>query len=140
MSGDPALGLAIQGGKLARKDVITNYPLYGTSGCDMSASQTSNYVNVQNFDNVGVIITWAGATSPVGIVTFEVSNDYDPVLRVAGTWIALDFGSSISVSGASGDHEISMTNLPFTWMRSKYTRTSGSGTAYFYLSTKQAGG
>lgn len=125
---------------MARKDQVTNFQSFGASGCDMSASQTSTISNVQFMDNIGLLLSWSGASSPVGVFTVEVSNDYNPQTNTSGTWIALDFGSTISVSGASGSHEISINQLPFSWMRQKYARASGSGTLNVFLSSKQVGG
>ena len=125
---------------MARKDTVQNFLSFGASGCDMSASQTSTISSVQFMDNIGILLSWSGASAPVGVFTVEVSNDYNPVVTNAGTWMSLDFGSSIAISGSSGSHEISINQLPYSWIREKYTRTSGSGTLNVFLSAKQGGG
>jgi len=125
---------------MARKDTLVNYQMFGTSGCDMSATTTSSVTNVNLMDNLGIILNWTGASSPVGVVTFEVSNDYNANTGNAGTWQALNFGSTISISGSSGTHDVSINQLPYSNIRAKYTRTSGSGTLNCYLTVKQIGG
>lgn len=126
---------------MARKDTIQNFLPFGSSGCDMSSSQTSTYSNVLGMDNIGLLLSWSGASSPVGSFSVEVSNDYNNSNAInSGTWIALDFGSTISISGSSGSHEININQLPYSWIRTKYTRTSGSGTLNVFLSAKQMGG
>lgn len=96
------------------------------------ASTTSSTTTVGYLDNVGVLLSWTG-TSPVGAITFDVSNDNS-------NWVSLDFGSVIAISGNTGSHVISINQLPFIYIRAKYTKTSGTGTLTASLNAKQVGG
>jgi hypothetical protein len=118
---------------LAAKNVHTWKPLDAVS---MSTDQTSEITDIKNLDNVGYIISWAGA-SPVGTVTVEVSNDKEDEPTI---WHELDFGASIEITGNSGSHDININQLPFSKIRIKYNRTSGSGTLTAAMTMKQVGG
>lgn len=119
---------------MGRKNVVTNYAMFGTAGANMATAgtQTSNVTEVLNMDNVAIIANWTG-TSPVGVLTVQVSNDQI-------VWSDLDFGSSIAVSGNSGSHDLVMNQLPHTYLRAAYVKTSGVGTLYCSLTLKQVGG
>lgn len=118
---------------MGRKDVLAAWPMFGSSGADMSGSRTSNITTVQYMDNVGIVVNWTG-TSPVGTFTVEVSNDN---FLTSST---LDFGSTITISGNSGSHLIDINQLPYGYIRAKYNFTSGTGTLTAVLSSKQLGG
>lgn len=118
---------------MARKNVLKNWSMFGTTGADMSQSSvTSSTTEINYQDNAGIIVTWAG-TSPVGQFFVDVSNDNT-------NWVTLDFGSAVSISGDSGSHAIDMTQLPFSYIRSRYVKTSGTGTLNANLTIKEIGG
>lgn len=102
---------------------------------DISANRTSAATQVEFVDNLGLLVNWSG-TSPVGQLIVETSNDWDDK-RATGTWTALDFGSTISISGNSGSHTIYINQVPFPWIRVRYARTSGIGSLTVILSTKE---
>lgn len=107
--------------------------MFGTAGCNLAtASTTSTVTEVQNMDNIGIVMNWTG-TSPVGVVTIQVSNDQL-------TWASLDFGSAIAVSGDTGNNVIDIAQLPYSYLRAVYTKTSGTGTLFSSLTCKQIGG
>jgi hypothetical protein len=107
--------------------------MFGSSGADMSqASVTSNVTRTEYLDNVGIILSWTG-TSPVGTLAIQASTDNT-------TWVALDFGSTISISGNTGTHILNINQVPFSYLRAVYTKTSGTGTLTALLSSKQVGG
>lgn len=99
----------------------------------MATSQTSAATNVQNLDSASIFVEWSGASSPVGTVTVQARNG------AAGTWYTLDFGASIDVSGASGNHQLVFNEMPFTDIRLVYTRSSGSGPLTATISAKTVG-
>lgn len=102
---------------------------------DMSADITSDSTDVTNTDNIGIIVSWTG-TSPVGELFVQVSNDNG----TPTTWVNLDFGAAINISGNSGSHDISINQLPYSKLRLFYNRTSGSGSLVARLTQKQVGG
>jgi hypothetical protein len=112
------------------KNVVSNYAMFGASGADMSvASTTSNITTVTNLDNLGLVCSWSG-TSPVGAIAIQASND-------SSTWVALDFGSTIAISGNTGSHLINIKNIPYCYVRAVYTKTSGIGTLGLSITAKQ---
>jgi hypothetical protein len=117
---------------MARKDVLANWPMFGVSGADMSANATSQITTIQFMDNIGILINWSGS-SPVGTLFIEISNDNK-------TFTALEFGSSISISGNSGTHTVTINQAPFGYLRARYALTSGTGNLTAILSSKQIGG
>lgn len=118
---------------MGRKNTLINYLMFGSAGCDMSVSSTtSSSTSVQNTDNIGIILSWTG-TSPVGTVTISGSNDNS-------TFVDLDFGSTISISGNTGSDLLNINQFPCAYIRIKYTKGSGTGTLTASMTTKQIGG
>lgn len=103
----------------------------------MAASITSNPTILKRLTVGSYSYSWAG-TSPVGAISIELSNDYelntDGTVKNAGTWNIAYFtlnGSSVVASapltGNTGVGLIEWTTGAFA-IRTKYTRTSGTGT------------
>ncbi len=86
-------------------------------------------------------ISWSG-TSPVGVITVEVSNTYaqnaDGTQKTAGNWTALVLSSPTPVSGNTGTGFIDIDQLGSYAIRLKYTHTSGIGTLQATFSAKVA--
>lgn len=118
---------------MSRKNVVHAFPLINAG--DMSSSITSSAMNTKYQDNVGLNIVWSG-TSPVGAITVEVRNAYS---GVSGGWTALDFGTSIAITGNSGTHALNVHQTPYEELRVNYVRTSGTGTLYVTASAKTVG-
>ena len=116
---------------MARKNIVPSFKML--DGVDASTNQTSKIVNVQNMDKAAIHVEWAGA-SPAGTITVEARNGEND------SWYELDFGSAISVSGNSGDHQIIFNELPFTDIRLQYASSSGTGTLDATITLKQLGG
>ena len=112
------------------KRIVPGYKMWDSTS--LGATNTSNSTNVQNLDKASIFVEWTGS-SPSGTITVEVRNSS------SGTWYALDFGSAITVSGASGTHSIILNELLFVDMRLVYTRTSGSGTINATIASKTVG-
>jgi len=87
-------------------------------------------------------IAWSAGSTPVGVITVEVSNTYalkgDGTVRTAGNWTTLTLSSACAVSGNSGNGAIDVDATAFYAIRLKYTRTSGSGTLDVTLNAKVA--
>lgn len=118
---------------MARKNIVASYDMFGASGTSLAATVESSTVNVQNLDSAGIHVSWTGS-SPVGVITVQARNGSDD------SWYDLDFGSTISVSGNTGNHQIVFNSLPFTDIKMTYTRTSGTGTIHAKITAKQLGG
>lgn len=104
---------------------------------DISGSITGSQVNCAHQDGGIAYIAWTG-TSPIGEVQFEFL-ELDAAHNTAKTdeWKQVDFGSTISVSGNTGSHQIVFTSLPFFALRPKYVRTSGIGSLSVTFAAKE---
>lgn len=106
----------------------------------MSASSiTSIVTNIQNLDNFGIQLTWAGA-SPVGVVSVQTSISYNQDaegnVTSVGSWDTIPITPTPSVSGNTGSMTIDMNQIPSPWIRVVYTKTSGTGILNSYICGK----
>lgn len=108
---------------LAPHSVVTN--------ASMGSSVTSAVTIIQMLSMISYQIIWTSGSTPIGVVTVQVSNNYelnkDGTVRNAGTWTTID-GISEAISGNSGSGFIDIDQHAGYAMRLVYTRTSGSGT------------
>lgn len=120
---------------MGRKNVIVPYKIIDDGS--MATDITSDVTGIQYMDNASIIVSWSG-TAPVGELQVEVANVVkdDPDATI---WSVLEFGTTIPVSGATGQHTLNMSNLTFSALRLKYLRTSGSGTMNAILTSKVVG-
>jgi hypothetical protein len=110
----------------------------------MGASVTSAATRIEYIDNIGYEVLWSAGTSPVGTITIQVSNDHDEtdngVVLTVGNWqdvgVVDSAGVAPTISGASGDHFISLNQLPWKWVRLVYNRTSGTATLDVWITGK----
>jgi hypothetical protein len=117
---------------MGRKNAHTWKPFDAVSA---ATDQTSDATDVQYADNIGFVVTWTG--SPVGELFVDVSNDKE---AEPTNWSPLDFGSDILIPGSDTSHTINLQFLPYSKIRVRYIRTSGTGTLTVAMTTKQAGG
>lgn len=115
---------------MSRKQVLYGYRLYDS--VSLASSQTSSEVEVGQADYGSIYIEWTGS-SPVGVITLQAKNGTN------GTYRSLDFGSAISISGASGNHDLILNEMPFTHIKLLYTRASGTGSMTASITTKSKG-
>lgn len=106
----------------------TNFALL--TAADLSFSQTSNPLFVEDYDRGSIQATFSG--SPVGTVSLQISNDQgvNPTSNPADVkgvvnWTTLPaYTQAIS---ASGSVVWSLEEITWSWARISYTRTSGTG-------------
>ena len=120
---------------MSRKNVLKTYKIWDSA--DLSGNLTSGNTSVINLDNASIYVSWSG-TAPSGEIVVQGTND-DPDKNASPTWKDLDFGSTITVSGASGNHDLILNSLPFNSLRLKYNRTSGSGSIIATITAKTQG-
>lgn len=110
-----------------------------TNGDMSQTSITSSVTNIQHLDNIAIQINWSG-TSPVGVVTVQVSVDYaqDPNGQVqnSGNWVNVNLPQAATISANSGSIFIDLNQLASPWIRVVYTKTSGIGTLQGFISAK----
>ena len=121
---------------MGRKLVLETYHLIKNHS--LGASFTSDETSVKNLDGVYIELEWASGSSPIGEILIEVASSIKNT-RNSTVWKALDFGSSILISGNSGGHAISLILVPFEKIRIRYVRTSGSATLNAYVTGKVVG-
>lgn len=122
---------------MARKNIVEGYPII--NGTSLATSFTSSTSSVKNLDYASIHIEWSG-TAPVGVITVEARNGDERNNDAVADWYLIDMGSVITISGASGDHQLFFDKLPFTDLRLQYTATSGTGTMTAFITSKQSGG
>lgn len=121
------------------KNSLKSYRL--TNATSAAASITTAPTGIQYLDNVTFQANFTG--SPVGVLTVEVSLDYNQDaegnVTNAGHWVTVQStpgtDASLAVSGANS-YVFNCTQLGAPWARLKYTRTSGTGTMTSYISAK----
>ena len=118
--------------------LIANTALAGTLNFNrllvnqsMGASFNSSAIDTSAIQLASVQIVWSGGGAPVGDFTLQVSND-----DVSPSNFSTYPGSSLSISGNSGDATYNVANLGYKWIRVSYARTSGTATASANLVTK----
>lgn len=109
------------------KRILDSYFIQSGS---LAADYTSSTINILYLDNIGIQLVWTG--TPTGTFIIQVSNDNT-------TWGTLSptSPSTISAGGSASDAEISLNQLPWKYLRVKYTRSSGTGTLQGYITGKE---
>lgn len=104
---------------------------------DMTGSSKSIGIDINQEFAWSIQAVWTGA--PVGTLTIEVSNDIVPVAPSSTNPVGPNpaanvvnwstyTGSSVVVSGTSGNWMYISQLGPYRWVRLSYAATSGSGT------------
>lgn len=107
---------------------------------DMSADVVSRVISTRYLNQASISLLFTG--TPTGDFLVESSHDYvpDDEFRTsppnAGTWQALDLGTTLAAAGAAGATGVDVTLSGVPWLRVTYDRTSGTGTLNAYISAK----
>lgn len=100
-----------------RKNHLNDVSLV-TSG-NMASDITSDGIDLRWLDNIIIYISFSG--TPTGTFSVEVSpNESD--------WYELDLSPVPAASGTADTIRIDINQLGDSYLRLKYTRTSGTGT------------
>jgi len=114
---------------MGRKSVVKSYKML--DNISLASNASSGATSVINLDKASIHLDWAGTA--VGTVTVLARNgEQNP-------WYVLDFGTPISITSGSGDHQIVFNELPFTDIMLDYVRSSGTGTLTATLTMKVVG-
>lgn len=93
----------------------------------VTATRTGSPIPATQVTQCTVIASVAGATSPVGTLKLQASNDAAPGFPTSSfvptTWVDV---KTTAVSG-NGSYSISYTNVAYEWLRVVYDATSGTG-------------
>lgn len=109
-----------------RKNVLPPYRSL-TAGDLSQATVTSAPTNIEGYDNVAVQINATG--TPTG--TFAIEGSVDNAL-----WVPVDLPSPPTLAGADAQILVNMAGLAFPYLRTVYTRTSGTGAADVWVTGK----
>lgn len=115
------------------------FPVHLIAAGDMSlTSITSDAVNIQNQDNVGIQLNWTGA--PTGTFAFQVSMDHketaNGVITVAGHWVNLTVSPAIAAAGSPDSAYVGINQIAAPYIRVVYTMGSGSGSLDVFVGAK----
>jgi hypothetical protein len=109
--------------------IVKNFPLLVDA--DMSASITSNSINLDKIDQACFQVVW-NSTDAVGVLSVQGSVD-------GSTFTDLTFNPSLTQPNSDSQvYLINLALIPFTYVRINYVRTSGSGTLNVNVSLKGA--
>ena len=100
---------------MGRKLVLGPKNVIEETGMDTTATGEKSYCEF--LDLISYDLIWSSGNTPVATVTIQYSNDNE-------SWITIDFGSTISISGASGSHRIDI-KPNFKYVRPVVTFSSG---------------
>lgn len=125
---------------MASRPIFTPHSVI-TNG-SMAGNITSEVTIVQNLSMIGYDVSWAAGSTPVGVMSVQVSNTYrqngEGVVQVAGNWTTLTLSTTPTVSGNTGNGYIDVDATGAYAIRLVYTRTSGSGTMNATICAKTA--
>lgn len=105
-----------------RKNVILPVQILNA---EMTADVSSNLVNVQYLDSIGLEISWTAAGSPSGTILIQGSNSYKPN---SGAFYSLTFSPALTQpdgSTAPGGYLVNLSQFPYAYLRVFYDYTSG---------------
>jgi hypothetical protein len=109
---------------MSRKQQIQPYQAIDAGNLS-DASITGQETVVFQTDVVEYLVTWSGGQATNGNIKIQASHDNSKATP-ASSWFDLDFGSTISLDGASGNHQLIISQVSFAKVRPVYTRTNGS--------------
>jgi hypothetical protein len=95
----------------------------------MDGDFTTDAQEVEECTMFSVQMTWTDGSTPVGTFSIECSND--------GTNYVELTDANIPVSEDEGSAMINVASPAFQWVRAKYARESGDGTATITISGKR---
>jgi hypothetical protein len=107
---------------------------------DMSTNLTSKVTDIRYLDNIAIQLNWTG--SPTGTFVIEGSLDYVPPPSAggtavnAGTWNAIPVSPTPAPAGSADSQLIELNQKAFPFIRTRYVKTSGTGTCNAYISGK----
>lgn len=106
------------------------------SAGDMSGNLTSNVVDIEFLDNIGIQLNFTG--TPTGTFGVQISMDYNPQTG-SGFWIDLTLPTTPAAvaAGAANQIYIDLIQLTAPYIRCKYTATSGAGSLDAYINGKE---
>lgn len=101
------------------KKVLPRFHLINAGVMTGTATVTSNSVNIENLDNIGLQVSWTGTAHGTISVICSIDNV---------NYIALTFDPVLTQpAGASGSYLIDLNQVPFSFLKVSYTNASSTG-------------
>jgi hypothetical protein len=123
------------GGQTAVPAPVAPFVTATSAAGDMSADIVGAAINIMGRPSITAETVWTdvgGAQDPVGVFSLEWSNEHDPITNPSVTFTTITLAAAditgMSPATTSGRYGIALT-LAAKWLRPRYTRTSGAGTA-----------
>lgn len=108
---------------MGRKNIV--YDFHAIDSGDMTqATVTGKESIVAQMDTVTYEFQWSGGQATNGDLSIEYSRDE----KEPRVWKPLQFGVTINTDGASGTHQLIITEVGFKYTRPAYTQTNLSST------------
>lgn len=109
---------------------VSLVPFYVLNETAVASNKTSQITDIGGCDVVQYDIVWSGGSVDFA-ATIEVdvlSSFESTTVESAWVWNTLDYGGSTpTLSGASGSHNIIITANPFAKVRARVVHSAGSG-------------
>jgi hypothetical protein len=123
---------------MGRRNQIQPYNVFDAADMSADITQIAPFTTIDQVDKIGIQLEWSGA-APVGQFFVDVAYQLPNTTNFT-SWQPLDFDLPIDISGASGNHNISIIDPPFQKMRLRYVFASGAGnlTATLFATGKGA--
>ena len=137
---------------MPKKNQITKFQIISSGNMSVS-SIVSSVSSIEFLDDVGIQLNWSG--SPTGTFSVQVSADYSqdtsspPNVTNAGNWAPLvltywtgsAFVTTTAIPTSLGSPiYLDLALLSAPWIRTVYTKTSGSGTLDAFITAKSVSG
>jgi hypothetical protein len=90
----------------------------------LAGNVTSNSISTQYVNNIGIHLHWIG--TPEGIFYVDASNN-------STDWFDLNIEPVPTAGGIEANWGISIVDLPYAYLRVRYIRSSGTGSASAFV-------
>lgn len=100
----------------------------GANNMTGTAAVVSVVLNMEHYDSVGLEADWTG--TPTGTFQLEGSNRYDPATdpNITTPFRAITLASPpANPAGSASGWLLDLNQIPFKWIRLRYTNASGTG-------------
>lgn len=118
----------------AGKDYVPGFVLVPAT--TLGASFTSPAVDTRGWDNIDFEIVATG-TPTGGFFVDCTLNQQQPPASTSPTWVELTLSPAPALAGAGSNIIIELNQTGCSYLRLRYVRASGTGTATVYASEKQ---
>ena len=114
------------------------YQIFTNGAMASTNAIVSEPLNMERVDNVGLEVEWTG--NPTGAFVLEASNKYDPIRNASATFKAITLADPPDdPAGSASGWLLDLNQIPFRWVRLRYTNASGTGVLNAYAFRRSIG-